>query len=167
MSMVTITTSRFGNIEVDDSLILNFTSPILGFDQLKQFVILDHADESPFKWLQSVEMPELAFVITNPQFFGINYEFSLPEDACQKLELTQAEDALVVNIVNIPADNPKAMTANLLGPIVINQSNRLAMQVILNDSEFSTKTPLVNENEDDEGNNASDDEKVVPLHSKP
>lgn len=163
MSTVTINTSRFGNIEIDESLILNFTSPILGFDQLKQFVILDHADESPFKWLQSLEMPELAFVITNPQFFGIEYEFELPEDACQKLTLTQAEDALVVNIVNIPADNPKGMTANLLGPIVINQSNRMAMQVILNETEFSTKTPLIQEESSEEGKENAE-ENVVPLN---
>ncbi|MFN8615189.1 MAG: flagellar assembly protein FliW [Vampirovibrionales bacterium] len=139
MASTTIQTSRFGPITVDDAGILSFVSPILGFDELTDYVLLDHADDSPFKWLQSLQAPELAFVVTNPKFFNIDYEFELPEDFCQLLELTQAEDAVVLTIVNIPADNPKAMTANLLGPVVVNQSNRKAMQVVLSDVPLAPK----------------------------
>lgn len=138
-----IDTTRFGTIEVDEALILRFVTPILGFDTAQSFVILDHAENSPFKWLQAVDAPELAFVITNPTLFGIPYEVTLPPDAIERLGITCEEDVLLVTIVNIPQGDPSGMTANLLGPILINQQTRQALQVVLGEGEFSTRTPLL------------------------
>jgi flagellar assembly factor FliW len=143
MGTIQVTTTRFGTISVEESLVIRFIEPILGFDGLQRFIILDHSENSPFKWLQSLEEPDLAFVITNPKLFGIEYEFILPQPIADKLAIVSADDALVVTIVNIPQGNPGKMTANLLGPIVINQANKSAMQVVLSDSEFSTKTRLI------------------------
>lgn len=143
MSTQTIPTVRFGDVQVDADRILEFIEPILGFSASRRFVILDHAEDSPFKWLQSADEPSLAFVVTNPRFFGIDYEFALPDEAAGQLEISAAEDALVVTIVNIPQGDPGKMTANLLGPVVINQANRRAMQVVLNDTNYSTKTRLI------------------------
>ena len=138
-----INTVRFGEVSVDDELIIQFIEPVLGFQDSQRFVILDHAENSPFKWLQSADEPELAFVVTNPKFFGIEYEFLLSDEIASKLLLENAEDALVLTIVNIPQNDPGKMTANLLGPIVINQASRKAMQVVLNESGYDTKTRLI------------------------
>jgi len=138
-----IHTVRFGEVAIDEDRIVHFVEPILGFEQSQRYVILDHAEDSPFKWLQSADEPELAFVVTNPKFFGIDYEFELTDEQAGQLKLESAEDALVVTIVNIPQENPGKMTTNLLGPVVINQKLRKAMQVVLNDSSFSTKTRLI------------------------
>jgi len=145
MGVIVIQTTRFGQVEVDDDFVIHFSQPILGFEDQKEFVILNHAEDSPFKWLQSVTIPELAFVITNPKLFGIDYEFSVPDDVCQKLNITNPDDVLVVTIVNIPNEDPTKMTANLLGPVIINEVSKQAMQVVLNDSPFSTKTRLIPE----------------------
>ena len=139
----TIQTERFGAIQVAEDRIIQFVEPVLGFEQSRAYVLLDHSENSPFKWLQSVEEPGLAFVVTNPKFFGINYEFELADEIAGQLEIKQEDDALVLTIVNIPQDDPGKMTANLLGPVVINQNIRKAMQVVLNDSQFSTKTRLI------------------------
>ncbi len=143
MSTIQLSTSRFGTIEVDNQNIIEFVSPILGFEQFKTFVLLDHAENSPFKWLQSTENEDLAFVVTNPKFFGIPYEFALPDDAVAKLSIQTADDVIVFTIVNIPQSNPALMTANLLAPIVINQNNLQAMQVVLQDTQFNTRTRLL------------------------
>ncbi len=143
MGTIKVSTSRFGEIEVDESLVIQFIQPILGFDELRKFIILDHSENSPFKWLQSMDEQDLAFVITNPKLFGIDYEFILPQEIADKLSLKSADDALVVTIVNIPQGDPGKMTANLLGPIIINQGNKSAMQVVLSESEYSTKTRLI------------------------
>jgi flagellar assembly factor FliW len=143
MAEVTIHTARFGDINVDESRIITFLSPIFGFDGLTKYVVLDHSDDSPFKWLQSTEDTDLAFVVTNPKFFGIPYEFAISEEVAEQLDIQNSEDALVLNIVNIPQDNPGKMTANLLGPVVMNQNAMKAMQIVLSDSEFSTKTRLI------------------------
>jgi flagellar assembly factor FliW len=138
-----IETTRFGLVDIDESSIITFVSPILGFDAVKEYVLLDHAEDSPFKWLQAVETADLAFVITNPSLFNIPYEFVLPEEAAQKLALTSAEELVVFTIVNIPAENVSLMTANLMAPLIINQATMQAMQVPLPDERFATRTRLL------------------------
>lgn len=136
-------TVRFGDVDVEENRIIHFVEPILGFEKSHRYVILDHAEDSPFKWLQSADEPELAFVVTNPKFFGIDYEFELSDELASQLTLEAADDALVLTIVNIPQEDPGKMTTNLLGPIVINQNLRKAMQVVLNDTGYSTKARLI------------------------
>lgn len=143
MGSITFQTSRFGEVQVDESTLLNFVSPILGFEHIKQFALLDHSDNSPFKWLQAVQDEDLAFVVSNPKFFGIPFEFSIPDDAVEKLKITSAEEVIVITIVNIPNDDPTKLTGNLMAPIIINQSNLYAMQVVLQDGKYSTKTPFL------------------------
>ena len=58
-----LTTVRFGEIDIDESRIFDFVLPLIGFDMLKKFVILEPNKETLFKWLQSVEDPGLAFPI--------------------------------------------------------------------------------------------------------
>ena len=36
-----INTLRFGEIEIEDSRVFNFVLPIIGFNELKRFVLLD------------------------------------------------------------------------------------------------------------------------------
>lgn len=143
MAKKTIQTARFGEVEVEESRVIQFVEPILGFSDSHRYVILDHAEDSPFKWLQSADDPELAFVVTNPKLFGIDYEFALSDEMAERLSLTNAEDALVITIVNIPQEDPSAMTTNLLGPIVVNQASCTALQVVLHESGYSTKTRLI------------------------
>ena len=140
-----IQTARFGDIEVAEDRLIEFVEPILGFEESRRFVILDHAEDSPFKWLQSADEPDLAFVVTNPRLFGIDYEFEVPDETVNKLAIANAEDVIVLTIVNIPQGSPENMTANLLGPVVISHGSRKAMQIVLNDTGFSTKTRLLPE----------------------
>lgn len=141
--MTIIHTARFGEIEIADDRVIHFVEPVLGFEESHRYVLLDHADDSPFKWLQSADDPELAFVVTSPKLFGLDYEFTLSDDMVGQLSLTAAEDALVLTIVNVPQEDPGKMTANLLGPVVINQNTRQARQVVLSDTNYSTKTRLI------------------------
>ncbi len=137
-------TERFGAVSVDEASIITFVQPILGFDLLKEFALFDHDEDSPFKWLQSLEDPTLAFVVTNPTLFGHNYEFNLPQEACSILNIQRAEEAQVLTLVTVPEENPLHMTANFLGPLVFHSETRQAMQLILADPEtYGTKVRLI------------------------
>lgn len=137
-----IDTERFGEIEVDENLIFNFIEPILGYEYLKKYILVDHMPESPFKWLQSAEDPAVAFPVTSPGYFGIDYQFVIPEDNAKKLELTGIDNLLSLNIVCIPVGQPQAATINLIGPIVINTANKNAMQMVLLDTDYSVRHKL-------------------------
>lgn len=143
---VKIKTTKFGEVEISKDLIFDFVMPVIGFNELKKYAIIDHKPDSPFKWLQSVEEPELAFPITICSFFGIDYQFDIPDDEAEKLEIESPDDIFVCNIANIPSSNPEGATINMVAPIIINLSNKKAMQTILKDTEFEVRHKLFEKN---------------------
>lgn len=137
-----IQTSRFGEVEVDESLCFKMVLPIVGYDDEDQFVMIEHKANSKFKWFQSTKTPDLAFVITMPGFFGIDYSFELPDNEQELLGIEAEEDILVFNICVIPHENPRASTVNLVAPLILNIINHKGAQVILSGTNFSVNYPL-------------------------
>ena len=60
------------------------------------------------------------------------------------MEVEDPADIRFLSIVVIPQDVSR-MTANLKSPIVINAKKNIAMQVILDDEEYSTKHHILEE----------------------
>lgn len=137
-----IQTTRFGEIEVAEELFFELVSPILGYDNETQFVLIEHKTNASFKWLQSTQTPELAFAVTIPGLFGIEYTFELPDNTQEELEIESSDDILSLNIALIPHENPRASTVNLLAPLIFNVKTRKGSQVILSGSTFSVHHPL-------------------------
>ena len=137
-----INTVRFGEIEIEEERIFNFVMPIIGFNELRKFVILDLDKDSFFKWLQSTEDPALAFPVTSVFSMNLDYSIDLSDDAVEKLKIQDVESLLVVNIASIPQDNPQGTTINLLAPIIFNLKENTAGQVILSGSGYDISFPL-------------------------
>lgn len=137
-----IKTERFGEIEINDERIFDFTLPIIGFDSFKKFVIVDINKENIFKWLQSVDDPALAFPIVSVFSMNIDYSIDVPDNVVELLKITNVESVLVMNIASIPQENPQGTTLNLLAPIIFNLENQLAGQVILSGSGYDISFPL-------------------------
>ncbi len=141
-----INTVRFGEVEIADERIFEFVLPIIGFNDLKKFVILDINQESFFKWLQSVEDPEIAFPIVSVFSMNVNYTLDIPDNVVDTLKINNVESILVMNIASIPQDNPQGTTLNLLAPLVFNVDTQLAGQVILSGSGYDVSFPLFKKN---------------------
>ena len=137
-----VDSTRFGQIEIDRSLLFDFVAPIIGYDKNRLFALIDADPSSPFKWIQSIKDPELAFPITLCSYFDIDYNFEIQESEAELLELKNSEDLTALNIVSIPQDCPQNATVNLLAPVVINTANNKAMQVILKNTDYQIKHPL-------------------------
>ena len=137
-------TARFGSVEIQDKDILLFPGALYGFDQEKEFVILplDPKIESPMEWLQSLRSRELAFIVTDPFLFVPEYKMVLSDSEMNQLEIESMESVAARVIVTIPKVHSE-MTANLVAPLVINQKNRLAKQVVLTSAEYDTKHSLI------------------------
>jgi len=142
-----IATTRFGALEIQEEQIIHMPSGIIGFPDQKKYVLLEQKKGSPFIWLQSVDNGALAFVLIDPLLFKPDYNVEIgPEDA-EDLGLKnggkEARIMAIVNILNRGEDGkPTAITANLLGPIVINLEKRLAKQVVLYDGQYSHRHPI-------------------------
>ncbi len=138
-----VKTSRFSEVECQEEHIFSFIEGPLGFPEAKKFVILNHPGSSVIKWLQSLDDPELAFVIVEPFTFFPDYEFDLDDTDINLLEIKDPKKILIYSILLIPPD-PKKLTANLKAPIVINGENRRGKQVVIMDDRYSTKHYIFN-----------------------
>ena len=146
-----VKTRDFGEIEVSEDKIIHFEDGIPGFEEEKEFIILfDEDKDNPFHQLQSVNNQYLSFIIINPFEIFKDYDIEIPQTAVDKLQIENPEDVLIYSIVVVPEDIRK-MTANLLGPIIINHKERLGKQVILEDSRYSTKHYIFAQNMQEEG----------------
>jgi len=141
-----LNTVRFGEIDIDESRIFKFVLPIIGFNELRDFVILDFNKDNFFKWLQSVEDPALAFPIVSVFSMNVDYSIDLSDKVVEALNITNVENLLVMNIASIPQDNPQGTTLNLLAPLVFNLDKSLAGQVILSGSGYDISFPLFKQN---------------------
>lgn len=118
---------------------------MLGFPDEKRYAIVQHKENSPFFWYQSVDNPALAFVITSPFFFVPDYSVPL-DDAIKQMSWDDEkieEKVKLYVVVNIPNGSPNKMTANLVGPILINTDTLKALQMVVTDSLYSHKFPLL------------------------
>lgn len=137
-----IKTTRFGEIEIAEEDVIEFPEGLLGFEYAKHFVIISNSDSGPFRWLQSLDEPDLAFVIIEPLQFLFSYELEIPDPDLEFLQIKSQEDVILFVIVTIPED-PKQMTANLQGPLVINHKIRKGRQIISNNPQHSVKTSII------------------------
>lgn len=134
-------TKAFGTIEIDETKAVRMTESMPGFDGLKGFVVLDPDPENPFKWFQSIDNPEVCFLVTDPRKFFADYQVKIQLAALPDLELASEADAVIAVIVNLGGD-PSKMTANLRAPIIFNLSKNLCRQVILDNADYKVRTPL-------------------------
>ncbi|MBX9703077.1 MAG: flagellar assembly protein FliW [Silvanigrellaceae bacterium] len=139
-----VETSRFGEIEVNESDKICIPEGLIGFPELVNFVLLDHDTDSPFKWLQSLDDGSIAFIIISPLTFRPDYMVEVTENEVESLKLTSPDEAVVSVIVTIPMD-PKKMSANLKAPLIFNLSNKIGKQVILKDPQYQTKHFIMDE----------------------
>ena len=131
-------TTRFGEVEVPEDAVVTFPSGILGFDELKQYVMLKTTELGLFRWLQSTEIPALAFVVCDPCLIVPEYKVEVRADEVAEIGTSQAAKAEVMVILTHPHDR-RQMTANLQGPIIYNRARRLAKQVVLPGDTYSCR----------------------------
>lgn len=136
-----IKTSRFGLVELKIEDVLTFNEGLLGFQELRQFVLLDDPNDDIFAWLQSCEEPGVAFPVLEPELFGHKYNITLNRNDQESLKLQAAQTPAYLNIITIP-DDATEMTANIKAPIVINLEQKFARQCVLQDNNLAIKEKI-------------------------
>lgn len=137
-----INTDRFGEIEVDEKRIVHFKDGIPAFEDEHEFIVLPYGEETPYYFLQSLNKPELAFLLTIPEIFFPDYSAEIDDETVEELKITDSEKILVYALITIPNGSIRYMTANLLAPIVINLENMQAKQIVMEKSNYTTKHRL-------------------------
>ena len=138
-----VATKAYGLINVDERQKIIFPQGLLGFETLRDYVLLD-AERQPFYWLQSLDNDQVAFILVNPFIFRPDFEANIDNDELGFIGLSDPKTALIFSIVTSLADG-SPMTANLQGPLIINRETRTGLQVVLTDPRWKTKHDIIAE----------------------
>lgn len=115
-----INTHHFGEIEFTEENVLKFENGLLGFEALKQYLLLK-TDNELFYWLNSIDEPDISLPVIGVRLIDENY----PEE--------QENEAF--GIVNLNKD-PLKITVNMKAPVYINQDKKTGFQKILDNDRF-------------------------------
>ena len=125
--MIKLITSRFGELEVQEEKIINFPSGLIGLPDINRFILIDHKD-TPLKWLQAIDDPDIAFIVVSPSLIVAEYSLDVDKSVKQHIQLEQEEDLAVLVTMRGDWEN---VIANFQGPIVINSRAMKGAQVVM------------------------------------
>ncbi len=139
-----VQSTRFGEIDVSEDRVIDFGDGLLGFPESTSFILVEIEDDPYYFWFQSVTEAELAFLVTRPWDFYPDYEIDVPDDTVAGLGLEDPAHSEVFLLLTVQTNGAEAtgITANLLGPLVVNTENRRASQVVQHSTDYSTREPL-------------------------
>ncbi|WP_321366956.1 flagellar assembly protein FliW [uncultured Desulfuromusa sp.] len=132
--------SRFGEIEYDPESTLLFPEGLIGFESLRDFIVMPNEKQGPLFWIQSVEDPQVAFILTDPTNFYYDYKVVPDGRERQKLGIDENGESHIISVVTVSSD--RKITLNLAAPILFAPGTNRALQVILESPQFSSQTPL-------------------------
>ena len=140
-------TTRFDTIDVDSNTIITFTQPIIGFQEYRRFVTRAVDAEPALTWLQSTDSGELAFLLMDPKQLMPDYAVDLVQHELTELCVSSVDELDIYTLLVIPEDATRVRT-NLRAPILINTKQRLAMQIVLEQSNYPIQCFLQQANSD-------------------
>lgn len=123
----------YGEQEIDPESLITFPEGLPGFEDLKQFKLFHEEGKSTVFYLQSIDDAQVQFPLVDPDNFQVNYQITLSDDELALLKLDNPEDAtILVTVSRADGAEDGGIHANFMGPIVINTSNKVAIQKTLN-----------------------------------
>ncbi|GAA0746552.1 flagellar assembly protein FliW [Clostridium oceanicum] len=137
-----LNTKYHGTIEYEKKDIIHLEKGILGFENLKKFILFPAVDNDFFSIIHSIEDKDIGFVVTSPFEILKSYELSLKDSIIKKLKISKEDDVLILNIVTLNSEIEN-ITVNLKAPIIINVKEKLGEQIVLDNNKYSIKHPLI------------------------
>ena len=122
--------------------IIHFDEGLIGFSECKDFVLMENDNLAPFRLLQSLESPQVGFLVLEPTALVSNYYDVVPAREWESLGVGGRTRPLAFVIIVVGAD-PESSTGNLQAPLLINYDSMEGKQIILTDPGFSVRHPLV------------------------
>lgn len=137
-----VVTKYIGEVEIDETDILDFNDGLPGFPEIRKFTILPIEKDSPFILLQSIEDVEIGFILAFPFAFKNDYAFEISEEDKSDLQVEKEEHVATYAIVTMN-ESIQTSTLNLLAPIIINTEKKCGKQIILQENnKYSLRHPI-------------------------
>lgn len=128
-----------GERTVDLSKVLHFPRGLIGFENRKEFVLLQLKEDSPFLMLQALDDPGVGLMVADPFSFTTDYEIKVADAEQKLLQVEDPSQVAVLVTVTIPRGAPERTALNLSGPILVNYGARIGLQVPQVDTKYPSK----------------------------
>jgi len=139
-----IQTRIFGEIEIPEEKVIRFENGIIGFPEMKRFVLLhdlDRGTDAGIRFLQSLEEPGFALPVMDPLIVKPDYDLEVNDSVEAQVGELTVDNLLVLVTVSVPSDLKK-MSVNLQGPLVINKVEQRGCQMIMEGGAYPVKFPI-------------------------
>jgi flagellar assembly factor FliW len=122
--------------------VLEMVEPLPGFPDHRRYALARLDEDGVLCALRSLDDADLRFLVVPPGAFFADYAPVIDDQTVEALEIESADDVVALVMVN-PGESPRAATANLLAPVLVNHRTRRASQVVLDDPTLPLRAPLV------------------------
>jgi len=122
--------TRLGLRKIDKEKIIYFPKGLAGLDGLYEYILLQISPETPMHILQSIQVEEMGLVVVNPYTIIPDYTYKLDSAEQKLLRLENEEDLMIIVTVSIPHGKPEDTVLNLTGPILINPTEKIGLQIM-------------------------------------
>jgi flagellar assembly factor FliW len=122
--------------------VIQFNEGLIGFSDCKSFVLMENEQIAPFRRLQSIDRPEVGFLVIDPALIAANYHSMIPKREWESLELSTPAAGIALAICIIGPSSAES-TGNLQAPLIINYEQMVGKQIILTDTYFTSRHPLL------------------------
>ena len=123
-----IETLQFGVLDIDEDSIITFPDGIPGFQHCTRFKLLHGDSPQPrVMWMQAVDDPAVALNVIDASLLGFNYQLSLTDDECAKINYTTIDDIVLLLTLAKDPESGK-VKPHPSSPIVLNTASRKAVQ---------------------------------------
>ena len=137
--------TKIGELEIDEEKVVRFEKGIPGFENLRDFIVVEKEESYPILWLVSLDSPNVAIPVIDPWLIRVDYTVDIDEETVKELEIEGMEDLRILAVLVIPVGNPKDMTINFMAPIVINKRTGKGKQIIMENSGYGIRHKVVDE----------------------
>ncbi|AIQ55155.1 flagellar assembly protein FliW [Paenibacillus sp. FSL R7-0331] len=142
-----IETLSMGRLEVNEEQLYHFPKGIPGFEEETDFALIG-LEETPFWVLQSLKEQELSFLLADPFNFYPGYEFELPDEEAEELQIQS--EVIIRSMITLKGEIEQS-TINLLAPLVFNPNERTGKQIVIHSGPYHTKHILLQEQPEIDG----------------
>ena len=139
--------TKIGELEIDEDKIIKFDRGIPGFENLRDFMIVEKKESYPILWLVSLEDTDVAIPVIDPWLIRVDYSVDIDEDTIRELDIKGMEDLRILSVLVIPVGKPEDMTINLMAPIIINKRTGKGKQIIMENSGYGIRHRVIDEME--------------------
>ena len=143
-NMEQLVTPQLGVIQYQKQEVIHFSEGLYGFDDLREFLLVRKDPNSLFSYLQPITDVNTTFIVAASKDIIKNYSPKINKADMEKIEAKNDNDIQYYVIITIPK-NIEEISANLLGPVIINKHRGIGAQFISQNTEYSTKHKILNQ----------------------